>query len=146
MKKKVTKKKIIKKEENKSNVATYAIIGASAAGLAAATYFFFGPKGKINRKHTQAWAIKMKADVIETLETAQQITEPIYHEIIDSVALNYKNGKKASQDEVDAIANDLKKHWKSISKLAIKAQAETGKDISRVAKKTKKAPRKKKSK
>lgn len=134
----------MQKKVNKSNVVKYAVIGASLAGLAAATYFFFGPKGKVHRQHTKAWAIKMKADVIEKLESAQQITESVYHEIIDSVAKNYKDGKKASQTEVDAIANDLKKHWKSMSKLAIDAKNETTKDISRVAKTTKKTPLKKK--
>jgi hypothetical protein len=129
---------------NKSDVAKYAVIGASLAGLAAAAYFFLGPKGKIHRQHTKAWAIKMKADVIEKLETAHQITEPIYHGIIDSVANDYKKGKKASQPEIDAIANDLKKHWKSISKLATSAKQEVGKNVSRVAKTVKKTRRKKK--
>jgi len=132
------------KKVNKSNLVKYAVIGASLAGLAAATYFFYGPKGKIHRQHTKAWAIKMKADVIEKLESTKQITESVYHEIIDSVAQNYKHGKKASQTEVDAIANDLKKHWKSMKKLAIAAKKETAKDVSRVKEAAKKTPAKKK--
>lgn len=127
------------KKVGKSNVVKYAVIGASLAGLAATAYFFFGPKGKQNRQHVKAWAIKMKAEVIEKLELAQEITEPIYHEIIDTVAKEYKHGKKASQEEIEELANDLKKHWKSMNKLAIAAKKEAAQDASRVVKVTKKA-------
>ena len=49
---------------------------------------------------------------------AKDITEPIYHEIISSVAAEYVKGKKASEGEVSELASDLKKHWTAISKLA----------------------------
>ncbi|MFZ3054709.1 MAG: hypothetical protein WA091_01885 [Minisyncoccales bacterium] len=105
--------------ENKTTgVAKLAFLGASLAGIAATAYFFFGPKGKKNQKHVKAWAIKMKGDVIEKLETARDITEPAYHEIIESVAREYKKGKRAGQIEIDELAKDLKKHWKTISKSA----------------------------
>jgi hypothetical protein len=121
--------------QKKTNVVKYAVIGASLAGLAATAYFFFGPKGKKRREHAKAWAIKMKGDVVERLEKAREITQPIYHEIIDTVAKEYKKGKKASQPEIVALAQDLKKHWKSMSALAIAAKQEVAKNASRVAKK-----------
>lgn len=113
----------------------YAVIGASLAGLAATAYFFFGPKGKKRREHAKAWAIKMKGEVVERLEKAREITQPIYQEIIDTVAKEYKKGKKASQPEIESLAQDLKKHWKSMSALAIAAKQEVAKNASRVAKK-----------
>ena len=82
---------------NKSNVIKLAVAGASLAGLAATAYFFFGPKGKKHRQHAKAWAIKMKGDVIEKLEAAREITEPVYREIIDTVAREYEKGKKAKR-------------------------------------------------
>lgn len=126
-------------QKNKSNVAKLVVAGASLAGLAATAYFFFGPKGKKNQKHAKAWAIKMKGEVVENLEKAQEITEPIYHEIINTVAKEYAQGKKASQPEITALAIDLKKHWKSISKLAVAAKKEGVKDVSLVTKKAKEA-------
>ena len=132
------------KKTNKATVVKYAVIGASLAGLAATAYFFFGPKGKKRREHAKAWAIKMKGDVVEKLEKAREITEPVYREIIDTVAKEYKKGKKASQPEIEALATDLKKHWKSMSALAIAAKQEVAKDATRVAKKgPKKASRRK---
>lgn len=126
------------KKTNKSNTVKIAVIGAGLAGLAAAAYFFLGPKGKKHRQHAKEWAIKMKAEVVKKLQTAKEITEPIYREIIDTVAKEYKKGKKASQPEIDALAVDLKKHWQSISKLALAAKQEVISEASRVAKENKK--------
>lgn len=125
----------MKKKINKSVVIKLAVAGASLAGLAATAYFFFGPKGKKHRQHAASWAIKMKGEVVEKLEAAREITEPIYQEIINTVAKEYKKGKKASQPEIEALAQDLKKHWKSMSKLATAAKKEVAKDASRVVKK-----------
>jgi len=99
------------------DAAKVAVLGASIASLAATAYFFFGPKGKKNQKHAKAWAIKMKGDVIEKLEVAREVSEPIYHEIIDSVASKYEKGMKAGHEEIKELAQDLKKHWKTISKI-----------------------------
>jgi hypothetical protein len=131
----------MQKKTNKSRVVKLAVVGASLAGLAATAYFFFGPKGKKHRQHAKAWAIKMKGDVVEKLEKAREITEPVYLEIIDTVAREYQRGRKASQPEIEALAQDLKKHWDSMSKLAIEAKQEAVKDASRVAKVARKASR-----
>lgn len=128
MEKKTTKK-------SGSNAAEMIVLGASLAGLAATAYFFLGPQGKKNQKHAKAWAIKMKADVIEKLETAREISEPVYHEIIDSVAAKYEKGMKASQEEISELARDLKKHWKTISNTARSAKRQTAKGAKKAAKK-----------
>ena len=103
-------------------------LGVRLVGLAAAAYFFLGPKGREHRENTKAWAIKMKADVIEKLETAHDISEFAYHEIIDSVAAKHEKSKKASPEEIRELAGNLKKHWKTISKpvKAVKLKALSG--------------------
>ncbi|MCJ7786711.1 hypothetical protein MUP06_00645 [Patescibacteria group bacterium] len=118
-----------------SSAVKLAVLGASIAGLAATAYFFFGPKGKKHQRHAKAWAIKMKGDVVEKLETARDISEPVYHEIIDSVAVEYEKGKKASRKEIKALAQDLKKHWKTISNSARAVKRDVVKGAGRVAKK-----------
>ncbi len=124
---------------NKSAAVKLAVLGASLAGVAATAYFVFGPRGKKTRAHAKAWAIKMKGEVVEKLEAAKEITEPIYLEIIDAVTKEYKKSKKATQPEIEALAVDLKKHWRTMSKLAIAAKADLAKDAARVAKTVKKA-------
>ena len=125
----MTTKKTTKKSSSKaSNVVGGAILGASLAGLAATAYFFFGPKGKVNQKHAKAWAIKMKGDVIEKLEIASDVSEAVYHEIIDSVATEYEKNMKAGHEEIAELAGDLKKHWKTLtgSKKPVKRKATNG--------------------
>lgn len=113
---------MLKKKSN-NNAVGIAVLGASLAGLAAGAYFFFGPNGKKNQKNAKAWAIKMKGDVVEKLEAAKEVTEPIYHKIIDTVAKKYAKGSKATEKEIDELAKDLKKHWKSISAPVVKKRA-----------------------
>lgn len=141
MKKKETTKKAVAKCD--SNAVGYAVLGATLAGLAATTYFFFGSKGKEHQRHAKAWAIKMKGDVVEKIEAARNVTEPVYHEIIDSVATEYKKGKKASHEEISAIAQDLKKHWKAISGSAKVAKRDFKRIVKKVAKKTESKSKKK---
>lgn len=128
------KKQTTKKGGSKS--AQAAAIGAGVAGLAATAYFFLGPDGKKNQKAVKSWAIKMKGDVVEKLENAREVGEPVYHQIIDTVAAKYEKGKATAPAEVQALAKDLKKHWKTISAaiVPVKPKAKT------TAKKTTKKP------
>ncbi|MDO8482740.1 MAG: hypothetical protein Q7S86_02895 [bacterium] len=123
------------KKKGGSSAVKLTVIGASLAGLAATAYFFLGPKGKKHQKHAKAWAIKMKGDVVEKLEQAREITEPVYHEIIDSVSNDYTKGMKAGKLEIEELAADLKKHWKTISATTKAAKREIVKGAGRMAKK-----------
>lgn len=109
------------KTKETSNILKYTTIGVSLASLAAGAYFFFGPKGKKHQKHAKAWVIKMKGDIIEKLESAKEVTEPIYHAIIDTVAADYKKKIKNSQGDMAEIVDDLKKQWKNLNK-AVKSK------------------------
>lgn len=126
-----------KKTENSSSsdVVKMAVVGASIASLAATAYFFFGPNGKKHQKHAKAWAIKMKGDVVEKLEMAGDVSESVYKEIIDSVAAEYEKGAKASHEEISELAEDLKKHWKTISSSARTVKRDVVKSAKRVVKK-----------
>ena len=109
-------KKEIKK--GKSSAAGVVALGTSLAGLAASAYFLFTEDGKKAQKQAKAWAIKMKGDVVEKLENAREVSEPIYHQIIDTVAAKHEKIKKNGPKEVKELAKDLKKHWSFISDLA----------------------------
>jgi len=106
------KKETIKKDSSAAKLVT---VGAGLAGLAATAYFFLGPKGKKNQKEAKDWATKMKNDVIKELKSAQKVTEPVYQKIIDSVASKHEKIMNVDSKEIKALADDLKKHWKTIS-------------------------------
>lgn len=103
------------KKQTKQMIGSAAVgMGIAAAGAAA--YLLFGPNGKKNQKAVKGWAVKMKGEIIEKFEEAKDITEPIYHNVIDQVSKKYSKMANISQAELSKEINDLKKHWKSISK------------------------------
>ena len=101
-----------------SNTAKIVVIGASVAAAAATAYFFLGPDGKTHQKHAKAWAIKMKGEVVKRLEAAREVSEPVYHTIIDGVAAEFTKAMNGDRKDIDALAADMKKHWKAFVKAA----------------------------
>jgi|AAFX01.1.fsa_nt_gi hypothetical protein len=101
------------------------LIGAGLAALAAGAYFFLGPKGKKHQKQMRGWMVKMKGEVLEKLEEAKEITEPIYNDIVDSVAKTNAVAGKIPQAEIKALAADLKRQWRSLNR-SLKGQRRSG--------------------
>jgi hypothetical protein len=91
-------------------------IGAGVAALSAAAYVLFGPDAKKNRKAIRGWAVKMKGEIIEKFEEAKEITEPAYHEIIDSVQAKYAKLKNVDPEELKKEVAMIKKHWTALKK------------------------------
>lgn len=103
-----------KKTKDSSGGMKLFVLGASLAGIVAA-YFFLSPKEKKNLKNAKSWAIKMKADVVEKLEKAREVSETMYNDIIDSVATQYVKKSATKPEEIKKLAKDLKKHWPALS-------------------------------
>lgn len=102
------------KKQNSGIAGKIVALGASVAALGAATYYFFGPEGKKHQKNFKGWMIKMKADIIEKIESTEEVTENVYHKIVDEVSGAYIKAGKVSKEEVDLYADILKKQWKNI--------------------------------
>lgn len=93
-------------------------LGVGIAALSAATYLLFGPNGKKNQKIIKGWTVKMKGEIIEEFEKAKELTEPIYHNIIDKIQNKYAKIKGIDQEELRGVIEEIKKHWKGIQKQA----------------------------
>ncbi|MFA6515154.1 MAG: hypothetical protein WCT42_02730 [Candidatus Paceibacterota bacterium] len=118
-----------KKVENKKGVSAKTIIGIGA-GIAAATaaaYVLFGPEGKRNRKIIRGWSVKMKGEIIEKFENAKELTEPVYHEIIDNVQAKYAKLKNVDQEDLNKVVAEIKKHWNVLKKEAMGKKTKTSK-------------------
>ena len=107
-----------KKNVSKKGMSTGEVvgIGATVAALGAAAYILFGPEGKKNKKVIKGWAVKMKGEIIDKLEDAKEITEPVYHKIIDEVSAKYAKVKKVDAKDLEVAVAEVKKHWKSMIK------------------------------
>ncbi len=134
----------MKKTQTKKGVSAGKIvaIGAGVAAAAALSYYFFGPEGKKNQKKLKGWMVKMKGEVLEKIESAQDMTENAYHTIVDTVASQY--AKNDTVAEVKAFADNLKKQWKGIAKTATAKKGVAKKAVKKAVKKVMKkmAPKK----
>ncbi len=92
------------------------LVGAGLAALAAGAYFFLGPDGKKHQRKMKGWMVKMKGEVLEKLEDAKEVTQPIYNDIVDTVAHANRVAGKIPQAEIAALATDLKRQWRNINK------------------------------
>lgn len=109
-------------ENKKKNKGSGAMgkVGAFAAGAALATaavgYFLYGPKGAENRKKVEGWTLRAKGEVLSKLETAKDVTEEKYHQIVDSVTARYAKMKDVGEDKAGKLNKELKRYWSKMKR------------------------------
>ena len=92
-----------------------AVAALAVAGVAGA-YFLFGKNAPKRRKQVKSWVLKAKAEVLEKLEKAKEVSEDQYHAIVDAVGAKYANLKDTTPEEIVELGKELRTHWKSIKK------------------------------
>ena len=119
-------------------------VGVTAGMLAAVGgYFLYGAKdAKKNRKTVNSWMLRAKAEVLEGIENAKELSEQDYGKIVDKAMLGYKAAKSASVKDLAQFANEMKDHWKTIQKsgpakkIMLSVEQATAKPKKKAAKKT----------
>jgi hypothetical protein len=119
-------------------------IGLTTAAVAAAgAYFLYGSeKAAKNRKVVKSWALKAKAEVLEKLEDAKEMTTDEYEELIAVVAGTYEGVKGASKKDLKEFATEMQDHWKKIEKIGKTKKIAVKKAVKKVTKPAKAAPKK----
>ncbi|MBU0722740.1 hypothetical protein KKH46_00780 [Patescibacteria group bacterium] len=113
----MAKKKTVKKGSEGEKHSGLGLAIVAAAATAAAGYFFYGSKdGAKNRQKIKGWMLKAKGEVLEKIEQLKIVKKEEYNKIIDIVAAKYSKMKNIDEDEVCAMMDDLRKHWKNIQK------------------------------
>ncbi len=112
-------------------------VGLTAAAVAAAgTYFLYGSKGASkNRKVVKSWALKAKAEVLEKLEQAKEMSKEEYEQLIDTVGGVYAQVKDASKVDISGFKKEMKEYWNKIEKTAAPKKKVVKKAVAKVAKK-----------
>ena len=123
--------------KKQSNVGTtLGLAGLAVAGIAGA-YFLYGKNGAKNRKAIKTWTLRAKADVLEKLEKAKDVSQNTFHTVVDEISTKY--AKNISAEDIAVFAKDLKKHWKDIkSELTPKAKKVAKKVMKKTVKKSSK--------
>ena len=130
-------KKQTKKKELSSAQKVEIGVGLTAAAVAAAgAYFLYGSKNaEKNRKTVKSWALKAKADVLEKLEDAKEMTREEYQEVVLAAAAAYSGAKTATKKDLKEFTGEMMDHWEALEKSVNKAKKATVK----AAKSTKKS-------
>lgn len=124
------------KKESSNIGAKLGLAGLAVAGIAGA-YFLYGKNGAKNRKAVKTWTLRAKADVLEKLEKAKDVSQDTFHAAVDEISSKYGSKvKNISPEDIAAFAKDLKKHWKDIkSELTPKVKPAAKKAVKKTAKK-----------
>jgi hypothetical protein len=119
-------------------------VGLTAAAVAAAgAYFLYGSDSAAkNRKTVKSWTLKAKAEVLERLEDAKEMTADEYEELIAAVAGTYAGVKGATKKDLKEFATEMQDHWKVIEKAGKKKKTQVKKAVKKVTKTAKAAPKK----
>lgn len=114
-------------------------VGLTTAAVAAAgAFFLYGSKSAPkNRKAVKSWALKAKAEVLEKLEDAQEMTKEEYEQLVGSVVGAYSTAKNASKKDLQEFAAEMKDNWKQIEKAATPLKKQVKKSIKTGKKETK---------
>jgi flagellar basal body-associated protein FliL len=112
-------------------------IGLTAAAVAAAgAYFLYGSKSAAkNRKAVKSWMLKAKAEILEKLEDAKEITKEEYDMLVDQVVGAYTTVQSASKKDLKELRDEMKSHWQGITKAAPKPKKAAKKSTKTAAKK-----------
>lgn len=105
---------IKKNTSNKTNSAI-AITGIAVASLAL-SYFLYGKNAPKRRRALTSWMLRAKADVMDKLEKAKDISEPMFHTIIDTSMEKYAKLKNINPEDIALFGTEIKKQWRDIKK------------------------------
>ena len=106
------KKTIESKSSHKVGIAVG--IAALAAAAAGAYYLYGSNKSAKNRKHVKSWMLKMKAEVMDRIESVEDLSKGAYDKTIDEVSRKYAQIKNVDKKELIQLAKRMKSHWKDI--------------------------------
>ncbi len=91
-------------------------VGLTTAAVAAAgAYFLYGAKdAPDNRKKIKSAILRAKAEVLETLENAQEITEAEFHDLVDSVVKTYSTVQSLSKKDLKDFRQEMIENWEDL--------------------------------
>ncbi len=108
---------MVQKKTTSSNTGTKVALGLAGLAVAslAGAYFLYGKNGAKNRKAIKAWTLRAKADILEKLEKAKEVSQETFHAVVDEISAKYGSKiKDIDPADIEKFAKDIKKHWKDI--------------------------------
>lgn len=99
-----------------TRVAVGTTLGAVLAAGAAAYFFTQTKSGKQAAKQIKTAAINLSREINKRLQSAKQVSQKKYDEIVEEVVDEYAAQKKVGKHTVVALKRDLKTHWRDVKR------------------------------
>jgi hypothetical protein len=131
---------------NKKNIGIG--VGLTAAAVAAAgAYFLYGSKDAAkNRKKVKSWSLKAKAEVLEALENAKEISEDEFRALVSGVTQTYSKVHKLTKSEAADFKKEMMNSWQDLLQSGALNVLQAKKVLNKVSAKKKVAAKKTPSK
>ncbi len=104
-------------------------IGATAAAIGGAAYYFLGPKGKQHQRSAKKWTKDAASQIAEKAQKAKNLSESVYANIVDGVVMPYVAEGVALKREAQSFSRALKSDWKHIKSSAQKSFQSKKKEV-----------------
>jgi len=91
-------------------------VGLTTAAVAAAgAYFLYGSKdAPENRKKIKSGILRAKAEVLESLENAKEITEDEFRDLVNGVVDTYSTVQSLSKKDLKEFKTDMFENWEDL--------------------------------
>lgn len=107
-----------------SGNSLFAFIAGAATALALGGYFLYGPHGRENRKKLDRWVLRAKIDILDKMESVEDLTEEQYRNIVDEVTNRYASLKHVGQEKAARAGESFKRRWNEMRDAARRARGE----------------------
>ena len=91
-------------------------VGLEMAVAAAGAYFLYGNRAAENRARIKGWALKLKGEVLEKMESMKEVDRQAFEALVERTAARYGRVKRVSASELKHVTKELKNAWSHIGK------------------------------
>lgn len=110
----------------------------TAVVTAVGTYFLYGSKNADkNRKKVKSWMLKAKAEVLEGIESARELSRYDYENLVNTAIIAYTDAQNVTNKDIKDFKDEMKSHWAVIEEYAKKNTPNTKSDSLKAKKSTK---------
>ncbi|NBS42017.1 hypothetical protein EBS80_05175 [bacterium] len=102
-----------------------AVVLTTLAAMIAGAYFFGGSdaEAKKRRRLVRGWAMRAKADVLESIERLSNVDKQTYLDAVAAVMKRYEAMKDIDAKELAALGKELRGYWNEVKATTIAAPA-----------------------
>ncbi|HET8581184.1 MAG TPA: hypothetical protein VFL98_01810 [Candidatus Paceibacterota bacterium] len=105
------------------------MIAGAAAAFALSGYYLYGPNGRRHRRQVDRWLTRARAEILERMEDAADMTEQQYGALVDEITERYGRMKEVGSERAARAAERFKGRWQEMREAAARARRDAEREI-----------------